>query len=237
MARGGLNHALEALLYKTATREAFLARDIAQPDWSNDDIEALRAIDPEQLLMAAKLTRQHVLTKCHRGVGSLVQVFAGTIASWLEENSAQNIDALARHFVDSLHFDAYRAHPFSGRGISLEEAFFRFASDAKIGHANTCLRECALAIVRGLAVTPDPAFDLPVFIHRAPKGYFVVLNEGPTLLAALGTNFVQGPITPFVAAILTGSSRANDPDEVAVLDAHQREAINNELVGLGLIEA
>ncbi len=230
-----LNDALEALLYRTSAREAFFAGDIASLGVTKEDAEALRSIDPEQLVAAANMARHHVLNKSHRGVGSLLHVFRETIGAWQGQNPGRDLDELAADFVESSHFGAHRAHAFGTVGIGLEEAFLRFATEDDVGIANIRFRECAVALLRGLCVTPSPTFLIPTFLTRAPKGFFVVLPDGPTLLAALGGKLVEGPITPYVAEILASKAAGVPSDDRGGVTAAEREALEDELVRLGLL--
>lgn len=234
MVEGALNHVLEALLYRRTEREAFLAGDLARFDLSAEDVDALSAIDREQLVSAAKLAREHVVFRSHRGVGSLVQAFGETLRAWQREHPSRTLDDLAEDFVGSRHFDAYRTHAFAGRGRSLEETFFRFAEDASVGAPAVRLRECALAILRGLASTPAPVFLLPDFVRRCPKGFYIVDADGPTLLAILGGKFVEGRITPYIAALLTS---AEVPPAALPATEAERTAVAEELARLGLRRA
>jgi hypothetical protein len=194
-----------------------VAGDTARFELSAEDEEALRASDHEQLLSAAKMARTHVLERPHRGVGDIARVFPETLADWKGTR-----EELATAFMESEPFGAYVEHAFVGVGICLEEAFYRFATERELGAPGVRLRELVLALLRGLAVTPEPTFMLPEIVRRAPKGFYVVLPEGPTLLAILGGKFVSGPITAHIAAVLSG---AIAPDE----------ALAEELTRMGLL--
>ena len=233
MSHAPLNDVLDALLYRKRDREAFLAGDLARFDLSAADQAALKTIDPSQLESAARLARDHVLRRSHRGAGSLVQMFGQTVRAWQTERAEPDLDAMAESFVASRHFDAYRTHAFAGPGIGIEEAFFRFAEEEAIGHASVRFRECAVAVLRGLLATPRPTFLLPAFVRAAPRGHFVVAPEGPTLYAALNGRFVEGPITPYIASVLTETPDPNVPAPSAA----EREAVRRELVQLGLLAA
>lgn len=236
MVEGSLNRALEALLYRRTDREAFLAGDVARFGLSPEDADALLTIDRAQLVSAAKIAREHVLSRTHRGVGSLVQAFRETVRAWEAEHPGRDLDDLAIDFVGSHHFDGYRTTAFAGRGISLEEAFFRFAEEASIGTPAERFSEFVMAILRGLSKTPDPVFLLPDFVRRAPGGFFVVDDRGPTLFALLRGKFVQGQITPYLAAVLTSASASVPPALAPRTDAEQA-AVRDELVRLGLLDA
>jgi hypothetical protein len=229
----GLNDVLEALLYRRADREAFLAGDLARFGLSDEDTDALRTIDPEQLVSAAKLAREHVLSRSHRGVGSLVQAFPETIQAWQAAHPGCTLDDLAEELVASPpFFEAYRTNAFAGKGIALEEAFFRFAEQASLGTHAVRFREYARALLRGLSVTPDPVFAIPDLVRRAPKGLFVVDPTTLTLFAILGGKVIEGPLTPYIAAILTS---AEVPAALMPETREEEQAVRSELVRLGLI--
>jgi hypothetical protein len=236
-----MNHVLEALLYRKADREAFLAGDLARFALSAEERDALSTIDKEQLETAAAMARDHVFERSHRGVGTLVQMFRETIEAWLAASPGRLLPALADDFVASPHFHAYRTHAFAGQGIGLEEAFYRFAEDESIGSAAVRLRECAVAILRGLLITPRPVFSLPAFVRSAPRGFYVVAPADapsdapasePMLYAALDGKYIEGPITPYIARLLT---HAPGGESVEPLPEPERRAVANELVRLGLL--
>lgn len=236
-----LDRTLYSLLFHRSRREAFLRGDLALPA---DEAEALSGVDVDQLEQASRLACEGILTRSHRGTGSLLDAFARTIAAWrspehdvtIERPQATPLFELAAAFAESRHFDGYSALPTCAGSASLEEAFFRFAEETAIGDAPTRLAEYAAAILRALVVTPDPSFRIPDFVRRAPGGYFAVLDAGPTLVAALDGRFVTGPITPFLAALLDARDA---PDRVAArfgVDARGLEAASRELRRLRLAE-
>jgi len=237
-----LDSTLHALLFHRSRREAFLRGELDLPA---DEAQALSVVDVDQLEQASRLACEGILTRSHRGSGSLLDAFARTIAAWrsLEHDAiiaraqhATPLFELAAAFTESRHFGGYSALPTCAGGASLEEAFFRFADETAIGDAPTRLAEYAAAILRALVVTPKPSFRIPDFVHRAPGGYFAVLDAGPTLVAALDGRFVTGPITPFLAALLDAREA---PDRVAArfgVDARGLETASGELRRLRLVE-
>jgi hypothetical protein len=228
-----LDRTLHALLFHRSRREAFLRGELDLPA---DEAQALSAVDLSQLEQASQLACEGVLTRSHRGSGSLLDAFALTIAAWRSAQHAAPLFELAAAFTESRHFDGYSALPTCAGGPSLEEAFFRFADEMAIGDAPTRLAEYAAAILRALVVTPKPSFRIPDFVRRAPGGYFAVLDAGPTLIAALDGRLVTGPITPLLAALLDAREA---PDRVAArfgVDARSLEAASVELRRLRLVE-
>src|SRR5437868_14212273 len=116
---------------------------------------------------------------------TLLEAFPRTIDAWQNANPARTTDDLAAAFAGSRHFEAYRARASSRRGISLEEAFFRFCGDERIGDPATRKGECGRAVIWALAAGAAPSFDPPDFVLRAPRGHFVIVEEdqGLTLVA------------------------------------------------------
>lgn len=203
-----LDLALDRLLHKPRVLAAFLARGPAALDLAPDDAAALATLDRAELVRTATRIRDGLLHTPHRGSGSLLDRFPRTLAAHRDD-----LAALAEAFLDSPAFDEHRALPFAGPGRALEEAFFRFAEAAGLGDPATREAEFLAAILRALAVDPDPDFLVPDVVRAAPGGRFAVTTRsGPTLFAALAGRLVTGPITPFLADLL----RADEPpDELA----------------------
>jgi hypothetical protein len=227
-----LDETLYKLLFRRSSREAFLRGELVL---ARDEAEALSAIDGGQLERASRLSCEGILTRSHRGTGSLRDAFARTISAWSSVHPGAPLFELAAAFTESRPFDAYRALPTCAGGASLEEAFFQFAEESAIGDAPTRLAEYAGAILRALVVTPKPSFRIPDFVRHAPGGYFAVLEAGPALVASLDGRFVTGPITPFLAALLDARET---PDRVAArfgVDARGLEEACAELRRLRLV--
>jgi hypothetical protein len=164
-------------------------------------------IDTEQLERAAVLLRRDVLKRRRRGAPALVDQYAETLVG-------QDVDAIAEAFVRSRHFADYRELPHGEPGLCVEEAFFRFLGDAGVGERSVRVREYLRAAAQALVVQPNPAFAIPRPFRRAGGGW-VAIDEGPTLYAAVGGRFVQGPVPPVVALALTTDGR--HPDARAAL--------------------
>ena len=225
----GLDAALYALLFDAEARAAFFAGDLARFELTAEDEAALVDVHREQLASAASLAREHVFARRQRGSGSLAEVFRETIDDW-KACHPESVEAeLESEFVASNEFRACHMTASTPASSSLEEAFYRFAEARGIGEPATRLRECAMGLLRGLAAMGAPAFTLPTFVRRAPRGYLVVSPHGPTLFALVGTQFVTGPITPHIAALL-------DPDQASA--AHTvvgEDDVRAQLVRMGLL--
>jgi hypothetical protein len=204
-----LDEALSALLHRRSYRAAFARGDLGVFDLSAEDRESLSTIDPVQIDRSAERIAAGLFRRSHRGTGTLADAFPATLGAWQRANPGAPLDDLAFEVLESPHFNGYRALPFGPAGLSLEEVFFRFTEDAQIGDADTRASELTHALIKALAVTPDPSFRVPDFIRRAPRGWLAVLPRGPTLVAAVAGRILTGEITPFLAALLTSS----DPPE------------------------
>ena len=168
---------------------------------------------------------------------TLLEAFPRTIDAWQNANPARTTDDLAAAFAGSRHFEAYRARASSRRGISLEEAFFRFCGDERIGDPATRKGECGRAVIWALAAGAAPSFDPPDFVLRAPRGHFVIVEEdqGLTLVAAIDCRLVTGRVTPFLAELL---SSGDSPSFVAMrfdISPAELAASCNVLRRMGLI--
>jgi hypothetical protein len=226
-----LDEALCALLYSRSFREQFAHGE--RTGLAREDVRALSTLDLDELERAARLACRALLDRPHRGVGTLREAFPETIGAWTRAHPERSLDDLAIELADAPGFAAFSAVQ-ACQGISLEEAFFRFAEGRAIGEPEVRLRELVTAMMRSLVVTPHPFFALPEVIRAAPMGHFAVLESGPTLVAALGGRLLVGPITPFLAAVL---SRPEAIDELAphfgVTRANAGAALA-ELRGMGL---
>lgn len=223
-----LEVALERLLHKPSVLERFINEGPASLDVTAEDAAALAAIDPDELVRTARRIGEGILDVQHRGCGGLRTLYARTIAAHGEEG-------IAGAFLESTAFDAYRELPYAGVGCCVEEAFFRFVEAAGIGAAEVREAEFLLAMMRALAVCPDPEFTLPAEVRRAPGGFFAIGARGePMLYAAVGGRLIVGPITPFLAALLAGADGEAAAREHGVA-AEVLVAARAELVGLGLL--
>ena len=227
-----LDEALCALLYRRSFREDFVRGE--RTGLSGEDVRALETLDLDELEAAARLACRALLERQHRGVGTLMDAFPETIDAWTRAHPGRALDELAVELADGPAFatcSTVEACP----GISLEEAFFRFAEDSAIGEPEVRLRELAVAIVRSLVVTPRPFFELPEMVRAAPRGHFAVLDRGPTLVAALDGRLLIGPVTPFLAAALAHPETADELAPRFGVTRTDAQAAMAELRGMGLV--
>jgi len=94
-------------------------------------------------------------------------------------------------------------------------------------------------MMKGLLVSPSPTFTLPSCIRCVPAGFFAVTSRGaPALYAAVRGRLITGPLTPFLAELLTGDGgRAAAPSQIAArhgVDAGVLSASLDRLRALGL---
>lgn len=229
--------ALDRLLHKPRVLAEFLARGPAALDLAPVDAEALVALDRDALVDVARQIRADLLRWRQRGSGGLLDLFPRTIAAHRAARPDDDgLAALVEAFLDSPASDTHRELPFAGAGCSLEEAFYRFAEQAGLGDAATREEEFLAAIVRALAVSPRPDFLLPAEVRPASAGHFAITaRSGPTLFAALAGRFVRGPITPFLAALLTSDEPAERVAGQHGVDTAVLAASVAHLAGLGLM--
>jgi hypothetical protein len=110
---------------------------------------------------------------------------------------------LAFTFMESRRFDEYREFPFSGAGISLEEAFFGFCEDVQIGDPVAREQEFLAAMMKLLATSPTAPVHLPECIRPTTRGWFAVSARGaPVLFATVRGRYATGPLTPFLVDLL-----------------------------------
>jgi hypothetical protein len=228
-----IDEVLHALLFRRSFRQAFLRGEREALGIGAADAADLDGIDVAQLERCARLACSELLTRSHRGVGSIRDVFPRTIAAWHEMHPGRSLDDLAAEFAESEHFADYCALP-SNRGITLEEAFYRFAEAAGIGDPEERLLECAHALLRALVVTSRPSFKRPDFIRECPKGYLAVVG-GRVLVAALEGRLVSGPVTPFIAAVLGARGRWEPVGEKLAVPWQEAARTIAELRAMGLV--
>jgi hypothetical protein len=227
-----LDEALSALLYRLSFRERFVRGE--RSGLSDDDVRALSALDLEELERVARRACGALLERPHRGVGTLRDAFPQTIDAWTRAHPGRQLDELGVELANAPAFEACSAVQ-ACPGISLEEAFFRFAEDRAIGEPEVRVRELVTAIMKSLVVTPRPFFALPEMVWTAPGGHFAVLEPGPTLVAALEGRLVVGPITAFLAAVLSRPEALDEHAARSGVTSADAGASMTELRRMGLL--
>ncbi|HVU03154.1 MAG TPA: hypothetical protein VHE30_15445 [Polyangiaceae bacterium] len=213
---GGLmtvDEAFHRLLHSRRTRTAFIAGRVDALAVSPETLSELRTVDHALLEEVAERIASQVLTRGYSATGSLPELFPRTVAAFRAAHPDAGPLELAYRFLESEAFGEYRELPFSGVGLSLEEAFYRFAEAEDLGTAADRGREFHAALMKLVAVNPRAAVKLPACLRTAPGGHFMVTTHHPaTLHAAVGKTLVSGPLTPFLADLLAEGA---DPEDVA----------------------
>src|SRR5262249_16748639 len=146
-----LEEALASLLYDEGARAGLRAGDAADPRFLE--------IALDELDEAAHFVRKMVRERVHRGTGGVEAWFPRTLASWRDAHPEDTeLDLLLKRFCAAA---SCRAWSELGGGLSLEEAFYRFALDASVGDAAIAEEEFLDAVVRALTVTPNARFEWP----------------------------------------------------------------------------
>lgn len=160
---------------------------------------------------AVTAVRQMVLDRRYRGTGGLREWYPKTLAAWLEQHPGDaGLELLVARFCASSAASEWREHPNARSGSSLEEALCRFFEAEGVGDAAVREDEMLGAVVRALAVTPRAGFSWPNGVRRTVTGC-VALTGGLMLHAAVSGQYVSGPVTPLIAALL----REDDTAQVA----------------------
>lgn len=195
--------ALDHLIHRRSYRSAFLAGERAH-DLSAAELTELETIDPRVLNELATRVARETFTRKHAGSGSLLDLYPRTIGAFVEQHG--NIDAvleLSFAFMESPAFGRYREMPHAGRGLSLEEAFYRYAEAEGVGDRGVREAEFLAAMAKLLCASPRADVVLPPELRRTGGGHYAVSVHGsPTLYGALRGRFVTGPLTPFLADLL-----------------------------------
>jgi uncharacterized protein (UPF0276 family) len=167
-----------------------------------------------------------VRDRAQRGTGKLADAFPRCIAGWRSAHPEDaRLDALFARFLASPALSAWREQPGVVGGACLEACFAELARAEALAPPEVCEEELLSVLLRALAVAPDPAFEPPPEVRRAPGGWFAVSRAAPPILhAALDGRYLRGPITPLVAAILAGGDAGEAP-----------AAVRDRLVELGLL--
>lgn len=148
--------ALDLLLRDRGLRRAFRDGSLSL-DLDAAAHEALALITPAELDQLAALMRREVFGRGFAGAGTLLDAFSRTLAT------RADLDELAGTFIEST---AYAAYGDVGVGVSLEEAFYRFALSIELAEPDTLEDEFLAATMRALAACPDPRYRLPAEVRR-----------------------------------------------------------------------
>jgi hypothetical protein len=235
----GLDDALDRLIHRRSWREAFLAGRTEALGLVDEDLEALASLSPEELEREAASVREDLLRRRHRGSGTLRDLYPRTLAAWTvaHPDDADFVELLSR-FMESGAFEGYREIPFAGRGLCLEEAFYRFCEAEEIGEAADREAEFLGAMIKAVLTSPDPDFTLPAELHATAQGFFAVAERGaePRLFAAVARRMITGALTPFLADLLLRDENPTCVAERHGVSGAVAEAALAKLAALGLLQ-
>jgi hypothetical protein len=235
----GLDEALDRLIHRRSFRVDFLAGRTGSLGLAEEDLEALASISPEAIEREAASVREDLLRRRHRGSGTLRDLYPRTLVAWTlaHPDDADFVELLSR-FMESDSFARYREIPFAGRGLCLEEAFFRFCEAEEIGEAADREAEFLGAMIKAVLTSPDPDFTLPAELHASAAGFFAVATRGaePILFAAVATRMMTGSLTPFLADVLLREEDAMRVAERHGVSPDVAEAALAKLRALGLFD-
>ncbi len=206
---------LHRLLHSPETRAAFVATGPAGIDAPDSLHSALESIDHRQLTATADAIASGLIHRKHRGSPGLAASYSKSLES-ANLTAPDAFKEVVRRFVGSVPFANYREIPTAeGKGLCIEEAFFLFLEEAKLGDSETRRNEFWTALFRALALQPDPNFRIPLAVQRTWRGYRYVAAtaEGPRLYAAVDGRFLTGVLTPLLANVLAtnGARHPNGP--------------------------
>ncbi len=180
-----LDHVLDRLLHDAHCLQSLLRDGPDAFELSAEDRDALLTIDREQLVLAHRKVRRELLSRKQRGCDSLARAFADTL-------SGADHDAVAAGFAASPEHSRHRNTPFSS-GMSLEEAFYRYAERVDLGRAQDRERDFLAAMCRALVMSPQPRFTVPAELERIGDSWVARTTRGePWTFAATPKGFARG---------------------------------------------
>lgn len=225
-----VKHVLLRLLHDEDTRRRFVQHGPSALGTDDDTARALGTIDCKQLESTAARIAGDLLTRKHRGSDGLEESFRETLAG------VDVREALLSRFVASRFYAAYRElEGARGKGLCIEEAFYRFLDDEDVGERTTRRREYLDALFRALCLQPRPLFRVPDEVVRLPAGGYRHVERtpaGPFLYAVVGGRLVRGPLTELLARVLEHEG-VRSPDDT--VPPHAWSACVEKLTTLGLL--
>jgi hypothetical protein len=184
-------------------------------------------VDASAVAGIRELLIHELRERSHRGCGTLIDRFPQTLAAWRARHPEDHdLRELFAAFLASPEHAEHRELPFVGLGTCMEDAFGRFAAAMESEHR--------AAVIQALVLEREPAFVLPSFVRRAPRGWYAI--SGTTLHAALAGRYVTGPLTPLLAELLL---EIDEPERIAArhgLGQAGLAAVLKQLHTLGLRE-
>lgn len=220
--------ALALLVHSRRARECWRAGTLDVPP---EVAAELASLEVPAIESAAATFRRHVLERRHAGIGTLIDAFPRTVAAWRARHpNDKDLDELVAVFLDSSAATEWQETPGHTDGISLEEAFYRFATAEQLGNASGRETEWLTAAIRMLALDDEPTYRVPEAIRRRPGvAWTLDHSEPPTLYAIVGGRILIGPVTRLVADLLVGGPHGVAPEAARLVRA--------QLCKMGLLDS
>jgi len=194
---------LRGLLYDEALRRRVAgAADTGLPV---GEARLVASVDACELDETAAAIAREVRRRRQRGSDTLERLFAQSLAGAGLGPDEPGCAALFARFTVSAEYRAVRETPDGADGDPVELAFARFLAREGVGDLTSRRRELIWALLRALAVTPTPAFEVPAPLRRCPGGWFALERRGdgpPILMAAVRGRLLRGAVTERVAALI-----------------------------------
>jgi len=119
-----------------------------------------------------------LLKHSHAGCGSLQRLYPATIAWWHQAHPDDtDLLALSSSFAASEPCRRYVELAVGGSGTCIEQAFYDFCLTSGIGDAAVLEEEFLAAMMRAIATSPAPAFELPQQVKRRHDGVVAVSSQ------------------------------------------------------------
>ena len=191
---------LQALLYDGDFQRA---RTMGTADLPAAEARFVATIDDGELDHTVQRIGRDVRRRRQRGSDTLEQLFQDSLASGGLGPRNPETARLFSRFAASAAYRSVRETPDGVSGDPVEVGFARFLEQEQIGDPATRRRELIWGLLRSLAVTPTPAFEVPSPIRPCPGGWFAVDSGAtPVLMAAVGGRLIRGAVTQRIAQIL-----------------------------------
>lgn len=168
-------------------------------------------------------SREHLVGRTHRGLGSLADLYGPALALWTGDP-----DALYREFLDSERGRSWTEVPWAVPGRSAEDAFGLYLRGCPWLDPVVAERLHLSAVAKLLTLHPEHDFVHPE-TFRAVSGGWAAMGSDGTLYAAVHGRLVTGPLPPRLAALML--------DEPVELAAPDRAVALAALAKMGLAPA
>lgn len=177
---------------------------------TQDEHGLVDRLDPHVVAGLGQEVRRQVADRRALGVPSLRERFAEVFEAWAETHpDDSNGEGLMAAFGESEAYDSWSELPSFELGRSLEDAFAAFCLGRRLLAPARLRKAHYAAVIRALAVDPEPAYALPPQLIGEP-GRWILIDIGPpcVVYAAVGQGangrVIEGPLPPLTAAVLQG---------------------------------